>query len=345
MLKGIRRAPSLWLVCAAAAALPACRPASPADIQRDDIGASIPTPAGPISPVPAPVTLAADAPRVALGRRLFDEPRLSHDDTIACSTCHVLAHGGVDGQAHAIGIGGKVGDVNTPTVFNAALNFRQFWDGRAATLESQIAGPLHNPVEMGSSFAEAIAKLAHDPSYARQTRAAYGTPTLTATLLTDAIAAYERTLVSTGARFDRFLAGDSLAIDGDERHGYELFVSYGCASCHQGANVGGNMFERFGVTRDYFGDIPNPTRADLGRYNVTGRAQDRYVFRVPSLRLVTLTAPYFHDGSIQTLDQAVRLMGRHQLGYELPHRDVTLIVKFLGTLVGTSREMNLAASP
>jgi cytochrome c peroxidase len=298
---------------------------------------------GPIRPISTPTHL--DARRVALGRRLFEEVRLSHDDSIACASCHVLERGGVDGRAHAIGIEGKVGDLNTPTVFNAGLNFRQFWDGRAETLEAQVEGPLHNPIEMGSSFGEAIDKLARDPSYARQVRAAYGVEALTATVLSDAIASFERSLVLPGSRFDLFLAGDDLAIDRDEQHGYELFLDYGCASCHQGANVGGNMFARFGVVQDYFAEPARRTKSDLGRYNVTRRDDDRYAFRVPSLRLVSLTPPYFHDGSIQSLEQAIRLMARYQIGRELTDPDVLLIGKFLGTLVGSSREVTFAAFP
>ncbi len=332
-------------VVVALAALAACWQAPDAAFAPEDSApdARERLQAGPIQPVQAMAALSA--PRVALGRRLFEEPRLSHDDSVACATCHPLDHAGVDGLPLPIGIGGKVGDLNTPTVFNAALNFRQFWDGRAPTLEAQVAGPLHNPIEMGSSFDEAIGKLARDPSYARQAEAAYGTTALTAAVITDAIATFERSLVLTGSRFDRFLAGDPSAIDDDELRGYYLFVRHGCASCHQGANVGGNMFERFGVNRDYFAEIPRPTRADLGRFNVTGRDQDRHVFRVPSLRVVALTAPYFHDGSIQTLDQAVRLMARYQLGRDLPERDVALIGKFLATLVAGSRDIHLASSP
>ncbi len=295
--------------------------------------------------LPVPKMAALDARRVALGRRLFNEPRLSHDDSISCASCHVLERGGVDGLPLSIGMGAAVGSVNTPTVFNAALNFRQFWDGRESSLEGQVEGPIHNPREMGSSFEEVIAKLGRDPSWVRQVRESYGEARFTAATIRDAMATYERSLVLPGSRFDQFLAGSEPGIDADEQRGYDLFKSYGCASCHQGANVGGNMFERIGVARDYFGDVPNPSSADLGRYNVTKREEDRYVFKVPSLRLVSLTAPYFHNGTVSTLAQAIRLMARYQLGRELSNGDVALIETFLGSLRGTSPGVTFASAP
>ena len=294
--------------------------------------------------LPIPALPALDARRVALGRRLFSEPRLSRDDSTSCATCHVVERGGVDGLPLSMGIGDAVGSVNAPTVFNAALNFRQFWDGRALTLEEQIDGPIHNPAEMGSSYEAVIAKLGREPSWVREVAAAYGGATLTAALIRDAIATYERSLVLTDSRFDHFLTGDQGSLDADERRGYELFKSYGCASCHQGANVGGNMFERLGTAHEYF-DAPHPTAADLGRYNVTHRDADRHVFRVPSLRLVTLTAPYLHNGTVQSLAQMIRMMARYQLGRELPAEDVVVIEKFLGTLRGRVDGVTFASAP
>ena len=324
----------------------ACTANKGAPIAAFDETVVVPQPAGdlmaPIQRVP-PVPK-QDPRRVALGRRLFMDRQLSANDTLSCASCHIPEHAGVDGRPRAIGISDQVGSFNTPTVFNAALNFRQFWDGRVETLEAQVGGPLQNPIELGSTFESAIAKLERDPSYLRQIREAYNAPHLTAALLCDAIASYERSLVLPGSPFDRFLAGDETSIDADQRQGYELFKSYGCSSCHQGTNVGGNMFERFGVARDYFGQVGHPSRADLGRYNITGREEDRYVFRVPSLRLVSLTGPYLHDGSIENLPQMVRLMSRYQLGRELSDTDVQLIVKFLGALVGSADEVTLAAT-
>ena len=298
---------------------------------------------GPLRAIPPMARL--DARRVALGRRLFQDPRLSGDGSVACASCHPLDRAGVDGRPRAIGIHNQVGSFNTPTVFNAALNFRQFWDGRAETLEEQAGGPIENPRELGSSYDALIGKVNADPSYVRQIAEAYDGQVASAALLSSAIATFERSLVLPGSRFDRFLAGVEGSIDPEERQGYELFTSYGCSSCHQGANVGGNMFERFGIARDYLEEREHQTTADLGRFHVTGRKEDRYVFRVPSLRLVTMTAPYLHDGSVQSLDQMIRLMARYQLGRELVDGDVRLIERFLDTLAGSYDGATFAQAP
>ena len=287
--------------------------------------------AGPISAVPARGPL--DPVRAELGRRLFHEVRLSHDDSLSCAGCHPLDRAGVDHEVRAVGIAGARGARNTPTVFNAALNFRQFWDGRAASLEAQIDGPIANPNELGSSWPEVVGKLSRDPSYQRAFATAYAGP-VTAEAVRDAIATFERTLVYRGSRFDRFLDGDAAALSSEERAGYHLFQQLGCASCHQGANVGGNMFERLGVIRDFFGQRGAPSESDLGRYNVTGRDEDRFVFRVPSLRLVSQTAPYLHDGSVPTLADAIVTMASYQLGRHLPAADVHALELFLGSLAG-----------
>lgn len=270
--------------------------------------------------------------KVALGRQLFHDPRLSRDNSISCASCHDLSRGGVDGQVRSIGVSRRAGGINAPTVFNAALNFRQFWDGRSPTLEDQVAGPIHNPVEMDSSWSEVIAKLRQDARLESQFIALYKSPP-SAVTVQDAIAEFERSLI-TPSRLDRWLQGDDDALTPQELAGYELFKRHGCPACHQGANVGGNMFQRFGVMQDYFADKKEITPADLGRYNVTGREEDRHVFKVPSLRNVARTAPYFHDGSAATLEEAVSQMGRFQLGVELPRQDVQLIVTFLRALNG-----------
>lgn len=271
--------------------------------------------------------------KVELGRRLFFEKRLSHDDTLSCAGCHDLGRGGTDRLPISIGIGGKVGAVNAPSVFNASLNFVQFWDGRAASLEEQAAGPVHNPVEMGSSWAEVSAKLKQDEAYRDAFRQHYPQG-VNESAIVDALATFERSLLTPNSRFDRYLRGEGSALDALERAGYRRFLDYGCASCHQGANVGGNMFQRFGVMDDYFRKRP-PSRADLGRFNVTGREEDRHVFKVPSLRNVAVTPPYFHNGSVGTLDEAVVVMGRYQLGRELSNADIKAIAAFLRTLTGT----------
>lgn len=273
-----------------------------------------------------------NARKVALGRDLFHDVRLSHDETISCAFCHDLNRGGVDRLPRSIGVGVQEGGINSPTVYNAALNFRQFWDGRAATLEEQAAGPIHNPVEMASSWDEVLPRLNNDSKLVARFQAIYSTgPSPDA--IVDAIAEFERSLL-TPSRMDRWLLGEDHALNAQELKGYQLFRQYGCTACHQGANVGGNMYQRFGIMKDYFEKKSNPTNADLGRYNVTRREEDRYVFKVPTLRNITLTAPYFHDASAQSLHEAVSLMGYYQLGMELPPEDIQSIVIFLYTLTG-----------
>lgn len=285
-----------------------------------------------IVPLQAPVGL--DKNKVALGKQLFHERRLSKDDAISCAHCHGLDTGGVDNLRHSFGVNGGEGGVNTPTVYNTGLNLSQFWDGRSPTLEDQVNGPTHNPVEMASNWKEIIGKLKADPSYVDIFNRLYGQKGLTADNIRHAIAEYERSLVTVDSPFDRYLQGDLTAISSDARKGYTLFQDYGCTSCHQGANVGGNMYQVMGVFGDYFKNRRNPTDADLGRYNVTGRESDRGKFKVPSLRLVTLTAPYFHDGSVKDLSEAIRVMAKYQLGRTIPDDEIKLIVAFLHSLVG-----------
>jgi len=282
---------------------------------------------------PLPPTLALDANKVTLGRRLFEDKRLSHDNSIACSGCHDLARGGVDHRSTAIGIGSQRGDVNSPTVYNSAFNFRQFWDGRAADLEEQAAGPVHNPIEMASNWPEVIAKLNADPAYPRLFKESYGG--ISAAAIQNAIATFETSLFTPDSAFDRHLRGDTLALSADAAAGWQLFRQLGCIACHQGINLGGNMYAGLGVMGDYFRDRGRPiAKADLGRYNVTGREEDRHVFKVPSLRNVTQTGPYFHDGSVATLEQAVDLMARYQLGIELDAASRQRLVSFLASLDG-----------
>lgn len=285
---------------------------------------------GPLLPLPPVPDLPAD--KVALGKRLFFDPRLSRNDRISCATCHQLDSGGSDRLPVSVGIDGRKGGVNAPTVFNSSLNFVQFWDGRAASLEEQAAGPVHNPLEMASNWAEVIPKLSRDESYRQDFGRVYKQG-MTGETIVDAIAAYERTLLTPNSRFDRFLQGDKAALDPLEQAGYRRFIDYGCASCHQGAGVGGNMFQRFGVMDSYLKDSAG-RQADLGRFNVSGLDKDKNVFKVPSLRNVEVTPPYFHDGSAQSLEEAVIIMGRYQLGREFSSEDVKALTAFLKTLTG-----------
>jgi cytochrome c peroxidase len=270
----------------------------------------------PITPIPAMPP--QDSRRLVLGERLFSDPRLSHDDTRSCSSCHDIRTNGASANAHDLTPGGRSLALNTPTVFNASLNFRLNWEGNFRSLEDHAKQTLRNPAIMASSSAdEVVSKLRADPEAVRQFRDAYGREPDVAALL-DAIATYERSLVTPGSRFDRWLVGDAAAITAEELSGYQLFKSLGCISCHQGVNVGGNLFQRHGI------------------FHPLGSAEPVLV-RVPSLRNVATTPPYFHDGSAPTLSEAVRAMGIAQLDRVLTDQQIAAVVAFLNTLTGTYR--------
>jgi cytochrome c peroxidase len=283
----------------------------------------------PLKPLPeAPVL---DPQRVALGERLFNEPLLSVNNTVSCASCHRLDHGGADDKKFSIGFDGQPVTVNTPTVFNASLNFTQFWNGRADTLESQIKEVVVSHIEMGNTWENVVATLGQDQSYLPAFQAAYPDG-VTAANVQNALASYERTLLTPNSRFDQYLNGDTDILTTDEKYGYQRFKAYGCIACHQGVNIGGNMFQKFGVMGDYFSARGNPVESDLGRYLITHAEEDRNVFKVPSLRNVDLTAPYFHDGSAATLNDAVDVMFEYQLGRIPSLEDKRLIILFLKTL-------------
>ena len=288
---------------------------------------------------PLPETVDVDPAKASLGRRLFHDPRLSKDGTVSCASCHDLRSGGDDGRRVSIGIEGAAGLINSPTVFNASLNFKQFWDGRAKDVVDQIDGPIQSPIEMGSLWPDVVAKLYEDEEYPRLFQSLYADG-INRPNVKDAIAEFVRSLVTPNSRFDRWLNGDESALDEREKRGYALFKSYGCVSCHQGANVGGNMFQVFGVLNEYFRRRGNITEADLGRFNVTGNIADRHSFKVPSLRMAAHTAPYLHDGSAATLRDAVDAMFEFQLGREAPDDDKDAIVAFIETLAGESEELS-----
>lgn len=286
---------------------------------------------GPIQPIPQQLKL--DPNKVSLGRKLFNDPRLSKDNSVSCSTCHNLDMGGADNRQYALGIDNAVGELNTPTVYNSLFNFKQFWDGRADTLEEQVRGPIHNPKEMGSNWEEVIAKLKRDTEYPRIFGDIYAEG-INEQSIADAIATFEASLYTPDSRFDHFLRGDDNALTPTEKTGYQMFQDLGCIVCHQGINIGGNSFQTMGKLGDYFKG-KEIRQSDLGRYNVTGSERDRHKFKVPTLRNISLTAPYFHDGSADTLEEAVLIMSRYQLGYELSKAEVDHLVAFLKTLTGT----------
>jgi cytochrome c peroxidase len=315
--------------CALVGAL-ACAPVEPPRASASTESCTPRDASEPIQPIPARVDL--DAREVALGAALFHDPRLSRDDSISCVSCHPIALGGADRRARSQGVGGALGGINTPTVLNSGFWLAQFWDGRAPTLEAQVDGPTQHPAEMASSWPQILAKLGRDPAMVQKFQSVYPDG-LSAANVRAAIAAFERSLVTPNSRFDRWLCGEASALSEREQHGYQLFKAFGCISCHHGVGVGGNMFQRFGVARDYFAGR-ELTEADLGRFAVTKDPNDKHVFKVPSLRNVALTAPYFHDGSAPTLRDAVSVMGRYQLGRKLADSDVESLVAFLSTLTG-----------
>jgi cytochrome c peroxidase len=268
-----------------------------------------------------------------LGRRLFFDTRFSRDNKISCASCHDFAKGGADGRARSPGVDGRISPINSPTVFNTGFNFRQLWTGKALTLEEQVDMAIANPKVFDSTWDAILGKLAGDIALVREFKNVYPDG-LTRHNVTDALVSFERSLV-TPSRFDAYLRGNADAISAEEKEGYARFKSYGCIACHQGINIGGNMFQVFGVIRPYLGKDGSGQETDLGRYLVTRRETDKYVFKVPSLRNVALTAPYFHNGSARTLEEAVDVMIKYQLGRTASPEDKALIVKFLHTLNGT----------
>ena len=284
---------------------------------------------------PVDLSLEYDKEKAALGFALFHDPRLSVDNTVSCASCHALETAGVDNHQYSHGVNDQLGGVNAPTVYNAVYNFVQFWDGRARTLADQAAGPPLNPVEMASeSFDQIIAKLKADKKFSTAFRKVYPDG-ITQANITDAIEQFERTLITPNSAFDKWLRGDDDAITAEELSGYELFKKYDCATCHAGPNLGGLTYELMGLRRHYFADRGlELTHEDNGRFKETGNERDRHRFKVPGLRNVEHTWPYYHDGTRETLEEAVRDMGLYQSGVELAEGEINSIVAFLNTLTG-----------
>lgn len=292
----------------------------------------------PIQPIePAAIT---DEAKVELGKQLFFDPRLSKSGFISCNSCHNLSMGGTDNIPTSIGDQWQEGPINSPTVLNSSLNVAQFWDGRAADLQEQAGGPIANPMEMGFTHELAVEVLQSIPQYVDSFNQVYNVKKITINEVTDAIAEFEKTLVTPNSRFDLWLKGDDKALTKTELKGYELFKGIGCTACHNGVNVGGNSFQKMGLYEEYV--TKNPAEGVAG---LTGNDLDRFKFKVPTLRNVELTYPYFHDGEYWTLEEATDVMARLQLGRTLKKTEIDNIVAFLKTLTGEQPTFTMPIMP
>ncbi|MEG2046151.1 MAG: cytochrome-c peroxidase [Comamonas sp.] len=292
----------------------------------------------PIQPI-APYKLTQPA-KAELGKKLWFDPRLSRSGFISCNSCHNLSMGGSDNLKTSIGHNWQKGPINSPTVLNSSLNLAQFWDGRAKNLQEQAGGPIANPGEMASTHTLAVDVLQSIPQYRQEFARVYGSDKIDINRITDAIAVFEETLVTPNSRFDKWLKGDKKVLTAQELAGYQLFKNSGCVACHNGPAVGGASFQKMGLVTPYKTDNPA-----IGRAAVTGKDADRFNFKVPTLRNVELTYPYFHDGAADTLGQAVDTMGRVQLGKNFTKEENAKIVAFLKTLTGEQPQFGMPVLP
>ncbi len=347
----------LLLVLCAGMSLAACGRPSPSTRQPSGAASTGPTAAEPLMsraeqifkvvPAGAP-TLAGNAAtpaKVELGKMLFFDPRLSASHTISCASCHNLSLGGADAEPTSIGHQWQHGGRNAPTVLNAVFDTAQFWDGRAADLEHQAGGPIVNPVEMASPSEHVAEQLKGIPGYRDAfARAFPGEPDpISLANVQKSIAVFEATLTTPDSPFDRYLGGHPDALTPGQKAGLALFIDKGCSSCHNGVGVGGGMYAPFGVAAKPGAELLPP--GDKGRFAVTHSPGDQYVFKVPSLRNVALTAPYFHTGAVWDLRQAVGVMGTSQLGAQLSPDEVDKITDFLGSLTGSQPKVTLPVLP
>lgn len=278
--------------------------------------------------------------KVELGKMLFFEPRLSMSGYISCNSCHNLSLGGVDALPTSVGHNWQEGPINSPTVLNADYMLAQFWDGRAADLKEQAGGPINNPKEMGYTHELAVDTIRSMPAYIARFNGVYGSNEINIDRITDAIAVFEKTLVTPNSPFDKYLEGDQKAISADALAGYQLFKNKGCVSCHNGPAVGGTMYMKMGLVKPFHTN--NPAE---GRKGVTGKEADKFVFKVPTLRNIELTYPYFHDGSVWGLEEAVNTMADIQLGQKMNPEEISQMVEFLKTLTGDQPQIVLPALP
>jgi len=282
---------------------------------------------------PLPIEKVTLSPKAKLGKALFHDTILSQDNTVSCASCHPLVNYGVDNLPKSFGVNNTLGKRNTPSVWNARYNLAQFWDGRAKDLKEQALIPIITPCEMNETIESVLIKLKNNPTYNQNFQHLYDDG-VSADNLADAISRFEETLISSDSKFDRFLRGDNNALNSQEKEGLHLFKSKGCVACHNGINIGGTLYQKIGM----FEKFNSMDKDDLGRYNITKKPFDKYAFKVPSLRNVEKTAPYFHDGSVESLKGAVELMVELQLGRELDQDEIDKIVLFLKTLTGKVHE-------
>jgi cytochrome c peroxidase len=292
----------------------------------------------PIKPITPPKEI--NQAKAELGKKLFFDPRLSKSGFISCNSCHNLSMGGSDNLKTSIGHNWQKGPINAPTVLNSSLSFVQFWDGRADSLKAQAGGPIANPGEMALTHALAEGILTSIPGYVTEFKQVFGDNKIDIDRVTDAIAEFEKTLVTPNSRFDKWLQGDAKVLTEQELAGYKLFKNSGCISCHYGESVGGSTFHKMGMVEEYKAKSPAE-----GRKAVTGKDEDRFMFKVPNLRNVELTYPYFHDGEAETLTEAVDVMGRLQLGKKLSDTENAQIVAFLKSLTGDQPSFTLPMLP
>lgn len=292
----------------------------------------------PIQPIVRPAKI--DQGMAELGKKLYFEPRLSKSGYISCNSCHNLSMGGTDNVRSSIGHQWHEGPINAPTVLNSSYNIAQFWDGRAADLKAQAGGPIANPGEMGFSHTMAVDVLRSIPQYVNEFGHVFKKKPLDIDQVTLAIAEFEKTLVTPNSRFDQWLKGNGKALNTQELAGYRLFKDSGCVGCHNGVAVGGNSFQKMGLVAPF----TSQSKAQ-GRFEVTGNEADKYYFKVPTLRNIELTYPYFHDGSAATLHEAVEVMGRVQLGRNFSADENDKIVAFLKTLTGDQPAVVLPVLP
>lgn len=295
---------------------------------------------GPVCPIPDKV--AYDEAKAKLGEKMYNDTRISLDNTISCASCHILENGGADhaDERTSEGINGNHGGIQAPTVYNSVFNIRQFWNGRAADLKEQAAGPPENPMEMGDqTWDQIVERLSQDKELVAEFEALYPGEGLTKSTVTGAIAEFEKTLLTPDSKFDLYLKGDKNALTAEELKGYEVFKQNACATCHTGVILGGQTFEYLNVFGNHFADRSSEIEYnadDDGLKGFSGKDEDLHKYKVPTLRNIALTPPYFHDGSFQTMEEAVKAMGKYELGKDLSDQDVKSIVTFMNTLTGKS---------